>query len=393
VGTSTEFIDVPPALRVQRLANNSMQRTALRAAADAGRWADRSERNGPLQIATNAVNCRLGYLRLSPRITAAVAVLLLVVAPLASGAQQTGKVWRIGFLSLNSDTEPYKRWDAAFREGLRKLGYVEGKNVIIEQRYAAGEAHRLSTLAAELVSLKVDVLVTAPAGTAFFAKKVTSTIPIVFIGEPDPVGTTLVASLARPGGNVTGLADAHADLVPKRLELLKQVAPSASRVAVLWNPANPSTAPQLKIAEAAAPALGTTVFPVGIKGSRGDDVDRAFETIAKERPGSLLVVGDATLGNHRNRIAKLAIKHRLPTSGSHSAWADGGLLMSYGTDFVDLFRHSALLVDKILRGAKAADLPVEQPTKFELVINMKTAKALGLTVQASLLARADRVIE
>ena len=325
------------------------------------------------------------------RITTAVAVLLLVVAPLASGAPQTEKVWRIGFLSLNSDADPYRRWEAAFREGLRKLGYVEGDDVILEQRYAEGQVERLATLTAELVRLKVDVLVTAPAGSASFAKKVTSTIPIVFIGEPDPVGTALVVSLARPGGNVTGLADGHTELVPKRLDLLKQIVPSSSRVAILWNPANPSTAPQLKMAEAAAQALGATVLPVGVKGPRRDDVDRAFETIGKERPGSLLVVGDATLGVHRSRIAELAIKHRLPTSGAHSAWAESGLLMSYGTDFVDLFRRSALLVDKILKGAQPADLPVEQPTKFELAINTKTAKALGLTVQPSLLARADRV--
>jgi putative tryptophan/tyrosine transport system substrate-binding protein len=327
------------------------------------------------------------------RITTAVAVLLLVVAPLASGAPQTEKVWRVGFLSLNSDADPYRRWEAAFREGLRKLGYVEGDNVVLEQRYAEGHVERLATLTAELVRLKVDVLVTAPAGSASFAKKVTSTIPIVFIGEPDPVGTALVVSLARPGGNVTGLADGHTELVPKRLDLLKQIVPSSSRVAILWNPANPSTAPQLKMAEAAAHALGATVLPVGVKGPRRDDVDRAFETLGKERPGSLLVVGDATLGVHRRRIAELAIKHRLPTSGAHSAWAESGLLMSYGTDFVDLFRRGALLVDKILKGAQPADLPVEQPTKFELVINMKTAKALGLTVQPSLLARADRVIE
>jgi putative ABC transport system substrate-binding protein len=332
---------------------------------------------------------------LSSRIATIVAALLLVAAPLASGlgAQPTGKVWRIGFLSLNSDIEPYKRWHTAFREGLRTVGYVEGDNVIIEERYAAGQVERLSTLAAELVRLKVDVLVTAPAGSASFAKIVTSTIPIVFIGEPDPVGTGLVASLARPGGNLTGLADGHTDLIPKRLELLRQIAPSASRIAILWNPANPSTRPQLKIADAAAPALGATVFPVGVRGPRRDDVDRAFEAVAKERPGSLLVVGDATLGIHRHRIAELSIKHRLPTSGAHSAWAESGLLMSYGTDFVDLFRRGALLVDKILKGARPADLPVEQPTKFELVINTKTAKALGLTVQPSLLARADRVIE
>jgi len=321
------------------------------------------------------------------------AVLLVVGAPLATGAQQTGKVWRIGFLSLNSDIEPYKRWHAAFRDGLRKLGYVEGENVIIEHRYAGGQVERLSTLAAELVRLKVDVLVTSPAGSALFARKVTSTIPIVFIGEPDPVGTALVASLARPGGNVTGLADAHGDLVPKRLELLRQIAPSVSRVAILWNPANASTGSQVKIAEAAAPALGATVVPVGVRGPRRDDVDRAFETIGKERAEGLLVVGDAMLGVHRQRIAELSIKRRLPTSGSHSAWGEGGLLMSYGTDFDELFRRGALLVDKILKGAQPADLPVEQPTKFELVINLKTAKALGLTIPPSLLGRADRVIE
>ena len=323
------------------------------------------------------------------------ALLLLLAAPLVAGAQQTGKVWRIGFLSLyaDTDTEPYRSWHAAFREELRKLGYVDGDNLIIEQRYAAGQVERLSTLAAELVRLKVDVIVTAPAGSASFAKKVTSAIPIVFIGEPDPVGTGVVASLARPGGNVTGLADAHGDLVPKRLELLKQVAPSASRIAILWNPANPGTRPQLKIAEAAAPTLGMALLPVGVKGSRREDVDRAFEALATERAGSLLVVGDSTLGSHRHRITELAIKHRLPTSGSHSAWAEGGLLMSYGTDFTDLFRRGALLVDRILKGAQPAEIPVEQPTKFELVINQKTAKALHLTVPPSLLGRADRVIE
>jgi putative ABC transport system substrate-binding protein len=347
------------------------------------------ESSGAKQLA----HISMDGLRLSRWITTIVAALLLVAAPLAPGAPQTKKVWGIGLLSLGSEAEPAKRWSAAFREGLRKLGYVEGDNVIIEQRYAAGQAERLSTMAAELVRLKVDVLVTAPAGSAILAKKATSTIPIVFIGEPDPVGTALVASLGHPGGNVTGLADAHAELVPKRLELLKQVVPSASRIAILWNPANPSTAPQLKIAEAAAPALGATVFPVGVNGPRRGDVDRTFEAIGRERPGSLLVVGDATLGVHRHRIAELSMRHRLPTAGAHSAWTESGLLMSYGTDFVDLFRRGALLVDKILKGAQPADLPVEQPTKFDLVINMKTAKAMGVTVPPPLLLRADRVIE
>jgi len=327
------------------------------------------------------------------RVIILLALLLLVAAPPAVRAQPTGQVWRIGYLSLTSDTDSYKPWLAAATEGLRELGYVDGKNIVIESRYAAGQVERLSTLAAELVRLKVDILIAAPAGSARAARSATRTIPIVFIGEPDPVGTGLVASLARPGGNVTGLADAHADLVPKRLALLKEVAPPGSRVGILWNPANPATASQLQIARSAASALGLTALPVAVSGPRRRDLEAAFATITKERLGSLLVVGDSTLGVQRDRLAELAIRHRLPTSASHSRWAEGGLLMSYGTDFADLFRRSAVLVDRILRGAKPADLPVEEPTKFEFVINMKTAKALALTIPPSLLSRADRVIE
>lgn len=327
------------------------------------------------------------------RVIILLALLLLIAAPRAARAQPTGQVWRIGYLSLTSDTDSYKPWLAAATDGLRELGYVDGKNIVIESRYAAGQVERLSTLAAELVRLKVDILVAAPAGSAQAARSATRTIPIVFIGEPDPVGTGLVASLAHPGGNVTGLADAHADLVPKRLALLKEVAPPGSRVGILWNPANPATASQLQIARSAASALALTVLPVAVTGPRRRDLEGAFATIAKERLGSLLVVGDSTLGVQRDRIAELAIRHRLPTSASHGRWAEGGLLMSYGTDFADLFRRSAVLVDRILRGAKPADLPVEEPTKFEFVINMKTAKALALTIPPSLLSRADRVIE
>jgi putative ABC transport system substrate-binding protein len=317
-----------------------------------------------------------------------------LVATQPADAEQTGRIWRIGFLSLAAeDLEQYKPWLAAFRDGLRQLGYVEGENLVLEQRYAAGRIDRLPALAAELARLKVDVLVTAPAGSAVAARKVTSTIPIVFMGEPDPVGTGLVASLARPGGNVTGLADAHGDLVPKRLGLLQQVVPSLARVGVLWNPSNVSTAPQLKTVQAAAPALGLAVVPVGVKRPGRDDLDRAFTTIAKERVGGLLVVGDSTLGVQRTRIAELAIEQRLPTSGSHRGWAEGGLLMSYGTDFVSLFRHGAVVVDKILKGAPPATLPVEQPTKFELVINAKTARAIGLAIPPSVLVRADAVIQ
>jgi putative ABC transport system substrate-binding protein len=320
-------------------------------------------------------------------------LVLLLVAPLVAGAQQTARVWHIGFLSLNSSIEPYRSWDAALVQGLLRLGYVEGKNLVIERRYASGQSDRLTAYAAELVALKVDVIVTAPAGAASYAKQATSTVPIVFLGEPDPVGTKLVASLARPEGNATGLADAHADLVPKRLELLQEFAGTSAPLAVLWNPANKGTASQLSIAEAGARGLRTRVVPVGIGGSQAGDVDRAFERIARERVGGVLVVGDATLGTHRQRIADLAIKHRLPTSGSHGAWAEGGLLMSYGTDFRELFRNGAVVVDKILKGAKPADVPVEQPKKFELVLNMKTARALGLALKPSLMSRIDRVLE
>jgi putative ABC transport system substrate-binding protein len=309
-------------------------------------------------------------------------------------AQQTGKVWRIGYLSLVSEKLDQERpWLAAFRDGLRQLGYVEGESVIIEQRYAAGQTERLPVLAAELVGLKVDVLVAAPAGSASAAKAVTTTVPIVFMGEPDPVGTGLVANLARPGGNATGLADAHTDLVPKRLDLLKQLVPSASRIGVLWNPSNASTATQLEAVHTAAPALGMTIVPLEVRRPERDDLDRAFATAGKERLGGVVVLSEPTLGNQRKRIVQLSVAHRLPTSGTHRGWAESGLVMSYGTDFVALFRHGAALVDKILKGARPADLPVEQPTKFELIINLKTAKALGLTIPPSLLARADQIIE
>jgi putative tryptophan/tyrosine transport system substrate-binding protein len=317
-----------------------------------------------------------------------------LAVPTAVAAQEAGKSWRIGYLSLVSQTlEQSRRWIAAFQDGLRDHGYIEGRNTILEQRYAEGHVERLPALARELVDLKISVLVAAPAGSGRAAKQITSTVPIVFMGEPDPVGTGLVASLARPGGNVTGLADAHADLISKRLELLKEVIAPASRVGALWNPANRSTAPQLKSSQAASQALGLTLIPVEVQGPGRSDVDQAFAAIGSARLGGLLVIADPTLGNHRTRIAELSIKHRLPTSGTHRGWVEGGILMSYGSDFIDMFRRGATLVDKILKGTKPSDLPVEQPTKFELVINLKTAKALDLKIPVSLLARADQVLE
>ena len=318
-----------------------------------------------------------------------VVVLALLAAPLAAEAHQARKVPRIGFLTEGT-VEIDKSLLAGFQQGLRELGYVEGETIVIEQRNAAGRSERLPELAAELVRLKVDVLVAPTTLAVQAAKKATSTIPIVMFAA-DPVGTGLVASLARPGGNVTGLSDLHADMVTKRLQLLKDVVPSASRVAVLLNPANPSHPLQLKDLQAGAPALGVTLLSLEVKGP--DDIERAFTTIGKERPGGLLVLGDRMLGTHGRRIAELAVKRRLPAIYTNRRWVEAGGLMSYGTNFPDLYRRAATYVDKILKGAKPADLPVEQPMRFELLINLKTAKALGLTIPPLVLLRADQVIE
>jgi len=305
-------------------------------------------------------------------------------------AQQAKKVPRIGFLSSRSPDAEKNRL-AAFQQGLRELGYLEDKNIVIEHRYAGGKFDRLPDLAAELVRLKVDVLVATGAPASHAAKAATKTIPIVMTNAADPVGTGLVASLARPGGNVTGLSDFNAGVITKRLELLKEVVPTASRVAVLLNPANPTNPLQLKLIQAVAPALGVTLLPLEARGP--EDIDRAFTAIRKERPGALIVIGDPMLGDHRRRIIELAVKSRLPASYGGRVSVDDGGLMSYGTNFGDLYRRAAVYVDKILKGTKPADLPVEQPTKFELVINLKTAKQIGVTIPPNVLARADRVIK
>ena len=318
-----------------------------------------------------------------------VVVLAFLASPLAAEAQPARKVPRIGYLAAGS-VELEKSWLAAFQQGLRELGYVEGETIVIEQRYAAGRYERLPELAAELVRLKVDVLVAAPSAAAHAAMKATSAIPIV-MHDGDPVGTGLVASLAHPGGNVTGLATLHVDLAPKRLQLLKDITPSASRVAVLLNPANPSHPLQLKTIQGAAPALGLTLLVLEVKGP--DDIDRAFTRIRKERSGGLLILGDRMFLTHGKRIAELVVKSRLPAIGTVRQYPEHGLLMSYGTNFADLYRRTATYVDKILKGAKPADLPVEQPMRFEMVINMKTAKALGLTIPPLVLLQADQVIE
>lgn len=326
---------------------------------------------------------------------AAIAVLALA-ALLASAlvppaaAQQTEKVWRIGFLAASS-ADVYRVRLAAFRQGLKDLGYVEGKNVVIEERYGEGWRERIPALAAELVRLNMDVIVTHGGRWAVVAdravKKAGMTIPLVFAVDADPVGRGIVASLARPGGNITGLSDSHGDLVPKRLELLKEAIPSASRVAVFWG----VDYSQVESLQAVAPAMGVTILPVKLLEPR--DLNRAFTVLRKERPDAMNVLGYASTGRFRKQIAAFALKNRLPTIGTSERMAVAGLLMSYGVNFLDMYRRTATYVDRILKGAKPADLPVEQPTRFYLTVNLKTAKALGITIPRSILLRATEVIE
>jgi putative tryptophan/tyrosine transport system substrate-binding protein len=315
---------------------------------------------------------------------------VLLAAPLA--AQQAAKIARIGFLATNLATGPHTR--EAFLQGLRDLGYVEGRNVVIEYRDAEGKFERLPALAAELVALKVDVIVAGNTPAALAAKQATRTLPIVFATAGDPVTSGLVTSLARPGGNVTGLSLLFPELVGKCLEHLKQAVPGVSRVAALWQPGGSGERTEkemLKGAEVAARALGVRVQFVEARGPA--DFDRAFSDMTKARAGALTVLPSPMFNSERRRLVDLAAKNRLPAVYPLREYVDAGGLMAYGANLADLYRRTATYVDKILKGAKTADLPVEQPTKFELVINLKTAKALGLTIPQSLLARADEVIQ
>jgi putative ABC transport system substrate-binding protein len=282
----------------------------------------------------------------------------------------------------------------AFRQGLRDLGYAEGRNLVIEYRDAEGKFERLPALAAELVALKVDVILAGSTPHAVAAKQATRTIPIVVASVGDPVSSGLVTSLARPGGNVTGLSILAPELVGKCLELLKQAVPGVSLVAVLWQPGaagERTVRDMLKAAEVAARALG--VRPQFVEARGPADFDRAFSDMTKARAGALTVLGTPMFFNERRRLVELTAKNRLPAVYPLREYVDAGGLMAYGPNLADLFRRAATYVDRILKGAKPADLPVEQPTKFELVINLKTAKALGLTIPQSVLGRADRVIE
>ena len=318
----------------------------------------------------------------------AIAVLLVILALVSARlaeAQQPKKVPRIGFVSASRQP-----WDAAFRQGLRELGYVEGQNIMIDYRYAEGKFERLPDLAGELVRLKVDVIVAGETEAIRAAKQSTSAIPIIMAVTADPVGSGFVASLARPGGNITGLTSLSPDLSGKRLELLKETVTRLARVAVLWNSGNPDNAAQLKETESAANVLGVQLQSIGVRNS--NDFDEAFSTITKGRPGALYALGDSLIATSRKRIVDFAANNRLASMFSTRQAVEAGALMSYGTNFLDLFRRAATYVDKILKGAKPADLPVEQPTKFEFVINLKAAEQIGLTIPQSVLYRADKVI-
>jgi putative ABC transport system substrate-binding protein len=297
-----------------------------------------------------------------------------VVAPLAAEAQQAAKVARIGYLATNLATNPHLH--EAFRQGLRELGYVEGRNVAIEYGDAEGKPERFPVLAAKLVALKVDVIVASNTPTALAAKQATRTLPIVFASAVDPVTSGLVTSLARPGGNVTGLSNLTPELVGKRLEQLTQTVPGVSRVAVLWQPGSLGERTEkdmLKGAEVAARALGVRLQVVEARGP--EDFDRAFSDMTRARAGALTVLPSAMFNIERRRLVDLAAKHRLPTVFPWREGVDAGGLMSYGPNLADLSRRAASYVDKILKGAKPGDLPVEQQTKFELIINLKTAKS------------------
>jgi putative tryptophan/tyrosine transport system substrate-binding protein len=305
-------------------------------------------------------------------------------------AQQLGKVPRIGYLIATSPSVIPARIEA-FRQGLSELGYVEGKNIVIDYRYAEGKLDRLPELAAELVGLKVDVIVTAGPTDTKTAKEATRTIPIVMTWDYDPVASGFVTSLARPGGNITGLSMLAPELSGKQLELLKETVPKVSRVAVLGPSTQPGYAQVLREMDLAAGALQLKLQYFDVPSLK--DIESAFQAVDKGRVGAVLVLQSPVTGSHRKQLADLSVKSRLPTIYPRSDFVEDGGLMSYGTSFVDLSRRAATYVDKILKGAKPADLPVEQPTKFEFIINLKAAKQIGLTIPPNVLARADKIIK
>ena len=312
------------------------------------------------------------------------------LAPRVVRAQAPAKVRRIGLLSpwTPSFAAP---WHQAFRQGLRDLGWVEGKNISIEYRYAEGKSDRLPDLAADLARLKVEVIVASVTSDALASQKATRVIPIVMASADDPVLSGLVENLARPGGNITGMSQMGPELAGKRLELLKEIIPRLSRLAVLWNPQGAISTLNWKEIQLPVRQLGVQLHSLEVRSP--DDFDKAFEDATRTGAGALFVMPDPVIGTNLKRIADLAAKSRLPSIMHFSEFADAGGLVAYGPDRADMFRRAATFVDKILKGANPGDLPIDRATKFELVINMKTAKALGITIPQSILVRADRVIE
>ena len=314
-----------------------------------------------------------------------------LATPLAAEAQQAGKVYRIGYIQTAAPNE-MEHLTKAFEEGLRELGYVEGRNIVFERRFAMGKQERLPALASELVRLNVDVIVTGSNPVIAAVKQATATIPVVMTVSRDPVGSGFIASVARPGGNITGLAsDPTPEIQSKNLELFKEAVPRASRVAILWNPVPPGAETYKKVVESAARKLGVALQSVEVRGR--DEFEGAFAAMVRERANGLFVLADPVTFTARSQIVLLAAKHRLPTVYGQREVVEIGGLMSYGSSLAQQFRRAAVYVDRIFKGAKPGELAVEQPTKFELVINLKTAKALDLTVPATLLARADELIE
>jgi ABC-type uncharacterized transport system substrate-binding protein len=324
---------------------------------------------------------------------AATLILLVLAAPLATAAAQPAeRMPRVGYISPGSPSDPVRlRRFEIFQQGMRELGYVEGRNLSLEPRWAGNAYDRYHALAADLIRMKVDVIVTLGGAATQAAQQATRSIPIVMSIVTDPLGSRLVSGLAHPGGNVTGTSMMAPDLVAKQLELLREVVPKVSHVALLWNPANPGSAAQLREGESVARAMGLRLQTLEARDAR--EIDRAFAAMTRSQPGALVVLADAIFINQRRQIADLAVKSRLSAVYGMSDYAEVGGLIIYGVNLPAMHRRAATFVDKILKGAKPADLPVEQPTAFELVVNLKTAKALGVTIPSSVLLRADQVIE
>jgi putative tryptophan/tyrosine transport system substrate-binding protein len=320
------------------------------------------------------------------------AFVLAALAAAASGSRaQPRKPWRVGYLSMAAPHADL-HWVEAFREGLRELGYVEGRNLVLEQRHAGNDPAKVYDLAADLIKRDITVLVIYGSPAIAQLNKQAPNLPIVMTVHADPVGAGVVASLARPGGNITGLTDGHADLAPKRLELLKEVVPALRRVGVLFNPASGHAVRQWKLVDAAGPSMGVSVAPIEVKGSA--DIERSFDQMRRERVEGVVFAPDPTwwVGQER-RTASLAIQNRLPAIASVREFAEHGILLAYGTNFSQLWRKSASYVDKILKGAKPGELPIEHPNRFDLGVNLKTAAALGIRIPRAFVLRADYLVD